>query len=840
MVNFTVSELREIMGKPHNIRNISVIAHVDHGKSTLTDSLVSKAGIISAKNAGEARFTDTRADEQERCITIKSTGISLFFEAQLSEDKEKEPFLINLIDSPGHVDFSSEVTAALRVTDGSLVVVDAVEGVCVQTETVLRQSLAERVRPILHMNKVDRCLLELRQSPEAMYDTFRNNIENVNVVISTYQDESIGFDAQVAADKGTVSFGSGLHGWAFTIERFAKMYGKKFGVSTDKMMKRLWGENYFNVKTKKWYTSKSSNDTDLVRGFCFFILKPIIDLFEVTLNSDNSAQRDKLDKMLVSMGVELKSDEKELQGKHLLKRIMQLWLPAGDTLLEMIVTHLPSPVVAQKYRCGVLYSGPQDDEAAKAIKACDPEGPLMMYISKMVPTSDKGRFYAFGRVFSGTVATGQKVRILGPKYTPGSKEDLAVKSIQRTVIMMGRFVEQVQDVPCGNTCALIGIDQFLLKSGTITTSESAHAFNSMKYSVSPVVRVAVAPKDSKELPKLVDGLKKLSKSDPLVVCSSEENGQHIIAGCGELHVEICLKDLKEEYAQIDITVSEPVVSYMETITSTPTDPGMTKSANKHNRLYMTAEPLQEELILDIEDGRVSHNDDVKERSKVLSDKYGWDKNHTLKIWCFGPDLTGPNVFVDQTSGLQYVHELKDHVNAGFQWATREGALCEEKMRGCRFNLVDCVLHADAIHRGGSQIISAARRGILGIQLNSEPRLVEPIFLVEITVPEDNISGVYSVLNRRRGIVTSDEVRPGTPLHEMRALLPVAESFGFTSDLREKTQGKAFPQCVFSHWELLPGNPFDSSSSHYSTITAIRKRKGLNEAFPSADHFLDKL
>nr|XP_027202107.1 elongation factor 2-like [Dermatophagoides pteronyssinus] len=840
MVNFTVSELREIMGKPHNIRNISVIAHVDHGKSTLTDSLVSKAGIISAKNAGEARFTDTRADEQERCITIKSTGISLFFETQLSEDKEKEPFLINLIDSPGHVDFSSEVTAALRVTDGSLVVVDAVEGVCVQTETVLRQSLAERVRPILHMNKVDRCLLELRQSPEAMYDTFRNNIENVNVVISTYQDESIGFDAQVAADKGTVSFGSGLHGWAFTIERFAKMYGKKFGVSTDKMMKRLWGENYFNVKTKKWYTSKSSNDTELVRGFCFFILKPIIDLFEVTLNSDNSAQRDKLDKMLVSMGVELKSDEKELQGKHLLKRIMQLWLPAGDTLLEMIVTHLPSPVVAQKYRCGVLYSGPQDDEAAKAIKACDPEGPLMMYISKMVPTSDKGRFYAFGRVFSGTVATGQKVRILGPKYTPGSKEDLAVKSIQRTVIMMGRFVEQVQDVPCGNTCALIGIDQFLLKSGTITTSESAHAFNSMKYSVSPVVRVAVAPKDSKELPKLVDGLKKLSKSDPLVVCSSEENGQHIIAGCGELHVEICLKDLKEEYAQIDITVSEPVVSYMETITSTPIDPGMTKSANKHNRLYMTAEPLQEELILDIEDGRVSHNDDVKERSKVLSDKYGWDKNHTLKIWCFGPDLTGPNVFVDQTSGLQYVHELKDHVNAGFQWATREGALCEEKMRGCRFNLVDCVLHADAIHRGGSQIISAARRGILGIQLNSEPRLVEPIFLVEITVPEDNISGVYSVLNRRRGIVTSDEVRPGTPLHEMRALLPVAESFGFTSDLREKTQGKAFPQCVFSHWELLPGNPFDSSSSHYSTITAIRKRKGLNEAFPSADHFLDKL
>src|SRR5699024_8687461 len=159
-----------------------------------------------------------------------------------------------------------------------------------------------------------------------------------------------------------------------------------------------------------------------------------------------------------------------------------------------------------------------------------------------------GRFYAFGRIFSGTVGTGQKVRILGPGYKPEGKDDLYIKNIQRTVIMMGRTVEQVQDVPCGNTCALVGVDQFILKTGTITTCEKAHTFIDMKYSVSPVVRVAVQPKDQKELPKLVEGLKRLSKSDPLVVCSSAENGQHIVAGCGELHVEICLKDLKEEYA----------------------------------------------------------------------------------------------------------------------------------------------------------------------------------------------------------------------------------------------------------------------------------------------------
>eukprot|EP01055_Gregarina_sp_Pseudo9_P004603 Gregarina_sp_Pseudo_9__4602@NODE_478_length_2747_cov_1543_696455_g91_i1_p1_GENE_NODE_478_length_2747_cov_1543_696455_g91_i1NODE_478_length_2747_cov_1543_696455_g91_i1_p1_ORF_typecomplete_len841_score169_20GTP_EFTU/PF00009_27/3e53GTP_EFTU/PF00009_27/7_9e03EFG_IV/PF03764_18/99EFG_IV/PF03764_18/8_7e25EFG_II/PF14492_6/6e25EFG_C/PF00679_24/1_3e19GTP_EFTU_D2/PF03144_25/1_1e12MMR_HSR1/PF01926_23/0_00072SRPRB/PF09439_10/0_045RF3_C/PF16658_5/0_09_NODE_478_length_2747_cov_1543_696455_g91_i11322654 len=840
MVNFTVEEMRQIMGKPTNIRNMSVIAHVDHGKSTLTDSLVSKAGIISAKAAGDARFTDTRADEQERCITIKSTGISMYFEHEIEEGKGKEPFLINLIDSPGHVDFSSEVTAALRVTDGALVVVDAVEGVCVQTETVLRQSLAERVRPVLHMNKVDRCLLELKQEPEAMYETFRKNIEDVNVVIATYQDSTSGFDAQVAAEKGTISFGSGLHGWAFTIERFAKMYAKKFNVPKEKMMQRLWGDNFFNSKKKTWTKAKDDSDPDCQRGYCQFILRPIYDLFECTMTSDNTEQKQKLDKMLVTLGVELKGEDKELLGKPLLKRIMQLWLPAGDTLLEMIVTHLPSPVVAQKYRVTTLYSGPMDDEAANAIRTCDPDGPLMMYVSKMVPTSDKGRFYAFGRVFSGTIATGQKVRILGPAYQPGHKEDLNIKNIQRTVLMMGRFVEQIQDVPCGNTVALVGVDQYLLKSGTLTTLDTAHTFIDMKYSVSPVVRVAVTPKDHKELPKLVEGLKRLSKSDPLVVCTSEESGQHVVAGCGELHVEICLKDLREEYAQIDIIVSEPVVSYKETLTKACEEPGMAKSQNKHNRLYITGEPLDEGLVADVEAGRVTMRDDVKERTNLLADKYNWEKNHATKIWCFGPDTIGPNMLVDCTAGLQYVNEIKDHCNSAFQWATREGALCEENMRGCRFNLVDCTLHTDAIHRGAGQILGTCRKGILGVSLTCEPRLVEPIFLVQITVPEDNMSGVYAVLNKRRGVVIADEVRMGTPLHDMRAHLPVAESFGFTSLLREKTQGKAFPQCVFDHWAILAGSPFEKDSKHEQTVAEIRKRKNLNENWEKTDQYLDKL
>ncbi|KAM9925506.1 hypothetical protein OXX80_010891, partial [Metschnikowia pulcherrima] len=290
MVAFTIDQIRGLMDKVTNVRNISVIAHVDHGKSTLTDSLVQKAGIISAAKAGDARFMDTRKDEQERGITIKSTAISLY--AGLSDDDVKEikqktignDFLINLIDSPGHVDFSSEVTAALRVTDGALVVVDCVEGVCVQTETVLRQALQERIKPVVIINKVDRALLELQVTKEDLYQSFSRTVESVNVIISTYTEPTLG-DAQVFPEKGTVAFGSGLHGWAFTVRQFALRYSKKFGVDRSKMMERLWGDSFFNPKTKKWTNKdKDADGKQLERAFNMFVLDPIFRLFSSIMN----------------------------------------------------------------------------------------------------------------------------------------------------------------------------------------------------------------------------------------------------------------------------------------------------------------------------------------------------------------------------------------------------------------------------------------------------------------------------------------------------------------------------------------------------------------------------
>jgi len=521
--------------------------------------------------------------------------------------------------------------------------------------------------------------------------------------------------------------------------------------------------------------------------------------------------------------------------------VMRKFLPASDALLEMLVVHLPSPVKAQRYRVENLYEGPMDDECAEAIRSCNPDGPLMLYVSKMVPTTDKGRFYAFGRVFAGTVKTGQKVRIMGPAYQPGKKTDLFIKNIQRTVLMMGRYVEPVEDVPAGNTVGLVGVDQYLLKSGTITTSENAFNIRVMKFSVSPVVRVAVECKHPSDLPKLVEGLKRLSKSDPMVQTSIEESGEHIIAGAGELHLEICLKDLKEEYCGgIELKTSDPVVSYRESVSEVSSEICLSKSPNKHNRMYVTAQPFKSGLAEDIDSGKVTDKDEVKARARYLAETYEWDVNDARKIWCFGPENTGPNILTDVSKGVQYLNEIKDSCVAAFNWATKDGVLCEENVRGVRFNIHDVTLHADAIHRGGGQIIPTARRVFYAAMLTAKPVIMEPIFLVEIQCPEGAMGGIYSCLNRRRGHVFAEEQKVGTPIYMVKAYLPVMESFGFTADLRSNTSGQAFPQCVFDHWQQVNTDPLEVGSKSYEIMMETRKRKGLKQELPDLSNFLDKL
>ncbi|OMP04048.1 hypothetical protein COLO4_09990 [Corchorus olitorius] len=796
-------KLRRIMDLKHNIRNISVVAHVDHGKSTLTKQLVAAAGIVP--------------QEVER--GIKSSGISLCYE--MSDDSLKNfkgerqgnEYLINLIDSPGHVDFSSEVTAALRITDGALVVVDCIQGACVQTETVLRQALAERIKPVLTINKLDRCFLDLQLDGEEAYQTFQRIIENVNVILATYEDPMLG-DVQVYPEKGTVAFSAGLHGWAFTLTSFAKMYASKFGVDEAKMMERLWGENFFDLATKKW-TSKNTGSPTCKRGFVQFCYEPIQQIINNCMND----QKDELWPMLQKLGVTMNTEEKELMGSALMKRVMQNWLPASNALLEMMIFHLPSPA------------------------NCDPDGPLMLYVSKMIPASDKSRFFAFGRVFSGRVSTGLKVRIMGPNYFPGHKEDLYVKSVERTLIWMGKEQETVEDVPCGNTVAMVGLDQFITKHATLTNEKEvdAHPIRAMKFSVSPVVRISVQCLDASHLPKLVEGLKRLSKSDPMLVCTIEESGELVIAGAGEHQLETCLKDLRDFMVGASFFVSSPIVSFRETVLERSCRTVMSKSPNKHNCLYMEARPLEEGLAEAIDEGRIGPRDDLEVRSRILAEEFGWDKDLAKKIWCFGPETTGPNMLVvDMCKGVQYLNEIKDSVVAGFQWASKEGALCEEKMRGVCFEMRDVVLHHDAINRGGGEIIPTARRVFLASQLTATPRLLEPVYLAEIQAPQQALNGIYNVVKDSRGVVFEEMQMPGTPLYNVKAYLPVIMSFGFSSRLRNATSGQAFPQCVFDHWDLITQDPMEPGTMAANRVANMRRMKGLEYEITPLSEYEDLL
>lgn len=590
---------------------------------------------MNEKKAGEARVMDSMKDEVEKGITIKSSSVTLYFEipekrttTQKSESATEEeqkaekkiPYIINLIDSPGHVDFSSEVTAALRVTDGALVVVDAVEGVCVQTETVLRQACMEKIRPVLFINKMDRLMTELAMNGEQIYQHILPIIDHVNEILSIYltdeQQEQQDAHQSWLVDplKGTVAFGAGRDGWAFTLETFAEIYCQKYNCPKDVMLKKLWGDNFYDQAEKKWRCEphkevEENKRITLKRGFEQFIIEPIISIYR-TIKEGNSQSQ--LPKFLGVLGVNLSESELKLGNSQILRMVMSRWLNAADNLLDMIIKYLPSPDEAMKYRADAIFEGDRGSDLFKFLSSSDPNGPLMMYISKMVPSADYQKLYAFGRVFSGTLKVGQKVKILAPNFVPGEHHDIYEKVISAPVIMMGKNSMTVQEVPCGNTCAIVGIDNYLTKTGTITTAADPYPLKSMKFSVSPVVRVAIEVTNQKELPQLLKGLQILQKIDPLVSFQQDANsGQYVISGSGQLNIEICLNLLRNDLCKCEFKVSQPIVNYKESVSQESDAVCVTKSNNKLNRLFGKMKPLSDELTNSIEKGEISATMDNK-------------------------------------------------------------------------------------------------------------------------------------------------------------------------------------------------------------------------------------
>ena len=211
----------------------------------------------------------------------------------------------------------------------------------------------------------------------------------------------------------------------------------------------------------------------------------------------------------------------------------------------------------------------------------------------------------------------------------------------------------------------------------------------------------------------------------------------------------------------------------------------------------------------------------------------------MKIWCFGPENSGANVLVDMVKGAQYLNEIKDSIVSSFQYSSKAGVLAEEPIRGCRFNITDTMVHQDPAHRGGGQISPAARRLFLGLELASTPTLLEPIFMCQISAPSQSLGGVYKTLSQRRGEIVEESQIEGSPMHLVKAYVPVAETFGFSTLLRENTHGMAFPQNSFDHWAPISGLPFEDPKAK-ELVLSIRKRKGMKEEMPLIQDFTDKL
>ncbi|MFA5246499.1 MAG: GTP-binding protein, partial [Candidatus Micrarchaeia archaeon] len=460
-----VEKVSALMNNRANIRNMGIVAHVDHGKTTLSDTLVARAGLISQELAGEQRVLDYDAQEQARGITIKAANISIAF------SYEKEDYLINLIDTPGHVDFGGHVTRAMRAVDGVILVVDCVEGIMPQTETNLRQALKERVKPVLFINKIDRYINELKLSKEKMQERFLKIIMAVNKLIETYGPEEYKKEWQVDVVRGSVAFGTAFNKWAIS----------------GPIMKR----NNISFQT----------------------------MYDCCVAGDHTQ--------------------------------LQKIAPLGDVILEMVVKNLPSPIESQKYRIPVIWHGDQSTEQGKAMMECDPKGKACFMVTAIQMDPHAGEI-AIGRLYSGRITKGTEL-FLASKFT--------TEKVQQVAVYMGPDRIIVEDAVAGNIVALVGLKE-VYAGETVSEGEIA-PFEQIKHYSVPVVTKSIEAKDPRDLVKLIDALRKVTKEDPTIkVEINQQTGEHLMSGMGELHLEIIEYKIKNERG-VNIVTSPPIVLYKE-------------------------------------------------------------------------------------------------------------------------------------------------------------------------------------------------------------------------------------------------------------------------------------
>lgn len=704
-----IAQIQQLMSKKEAIRNMGIIAHIDHGKTTLADSLLAGAGLLSSTMAGTARVLDYLEEEQKRKITIKTANISLLYKTAADQ------YIINLVDTPGHVDFTGKVTRALRAIDGAVVVVDAVEGIMAQTEIVTRQALEERVRPVLFVNKVDRLITELQLNAEQIQKKLDQLIVSFNDLIEVYGEAPYKGKWKIDPAAGNVAFGAALHGWGFTLD-IARLKGVKF---------------------------------------------------QDIINAYQKVEHEKLQKTL----------------------------PVYKAIFEMAIKCMPNPREAQAYRVEKIWDGHVDSAVGQALAECSDDGPTVVCVTN-VQASQGGGCVATGRVFSGKIKKGDKLHLV---------DALVEAEVGAVSIDMGAFREEVADVSAGNLAAITL--PVMVKAGE-TLVDSAHKagmvpFESSNYVSEPVVTLAVEPKNPKEISALLEALDKLAAEDPnLQVTTDKQTGEYLLSGMGELHLEIATNQLKREF-KVKIDVSEPRVVYMESVTKRGII-ATAKSPNRQNSFSIQVEPEQEER---------SSNDKRNEAEEIGS-ILSFDEHR--------------NVLVDCNNKTQQVpEEALEAIISGFEYACRAGPLCGEPARHVKVNLIDLQL---CPQDNPVEVMHGMGKAIFGSFLTAKPILLEPVYATTISVSSELSGECSRILTTRRGKVKGFEQKG--LLTVIKGFIPVAETFGFSKELRSATSGRAIWQSIFDHWEKMP------EKLAAQTITDLRKRKGLPADVPKPEKFLE--
>ncbi len=724
----SLDKIKRLISNQKNIRNVATSAHIHHGKTAFTDNLLAAAGMMASKNAGdleEGMATWQHADEQERLLTVDAANVSMV------HNFHGEEYLINLIDTPGHVDFGGNVTRAMRAIDGTFVLVCAVEGIMPQTETVLRQALKERVKPVLFINKVDRLINELQLTPEQMQERFAKIIERFNHLIDQIAEKEFAKKYKVNVSDGSVTFGSARENWALSIP--------------------------FMIKKK-------------------ITFKDIYKLYDGTMSQE---ERDKW-----------------------------VWenAPLYEVILDMAIKHLPNPIEAQKYRIPKIWRGDPNSDFGKDLLTCNKNGEVAFVITRIVIDPRSGKEISAGRLYSGTIRSGMNIYANNAKHAG---------KIQQVLIYNGIKPEQLESIPAGNVLAVSGLN---LDVGETVTEKEQTSFEEIRHIFQPVITKSIEVTKTADLPKLIEILRKVSKEDPSIkVTINEETGESLISGMGELHLEIIENRIKTEKG-LEVKTSNPIVVYRESVGKSSGYAFEGRSPNKHNGFFIKVEPLDEELSKLIEIGELPEGRMKKKNESVVStlSKIGWGSDEIRNV----KDIYKGNMFFDETRGEVHIGEVIEMILDAFEMVMDQGPLAREPCMKMKVTLDDIKLHEDAIHRGPAQVYPAVREAITDAMKSANATMLEPMQIHVIEVPESFMGAATKLVGGKRGQMLDITQEMG--LAQIKAKIPVAEMIGWSSDLRSATEGRGTSSLLDQQFEKIP------SSLQGDVIRKIRDRKGLAE------------